>query len=313
MNKIKIHIKLIPLLLLAVIFNACEDVIQIDLDDENLDLINVEAYITTRHSNNIIVNIEKSLQVDNEAQNPPINNAIVEITDKQTLPNTVTLKELGNSGTYMLPANYNYPAIPGRTYSITITTSDGVVITGQDYLQEVEPLDNVKVNLSARGDYEYLGVFISTQETPGPGHFYKWDIYINNHLLYDSDNLAFANDDLVDGNYIYDVEIFTDWYEDEHIDEGENIESDRIIFIGDTVQVVQASISNKMYDFYVGMQNQAFAGGPFSVPPANINSNLSANNDKKVLGFFSARDVSLGNSVIVDEGNFTPISSNFNF
>ena len=313
MKKFQNNIKTIVLLLLALSFNACEDIVQVDLDDENLDLISVEAYLTTNQKNNIIVKLEKSLQVDNAAQNPPINNARIEISDDQTIPNSVLLVEQENLGLYRLPKNSAYLALPGRTYTITITTPDGVTITGQEYLQKVEPLDTVKVNLSARGDYEYLAVFVSTQETPGLGHYYKWDIYVNNRLLYGSDNLAFANDELVDGNYIYDIELFTDWYDDEEEDEDGNIESDRVLFIGDTVTVVQASISSDMYDLYLGMQNQAFAGGPFSVPPANVKGNLSADNNKKVLGFFSARDVSLGNPVIINESNFTPILPYPNF
>lgn len=306
MKKIQNHTTFIILLLFALGFSACEDVVQVDLNDENLDLISVEAYLTTSEENNILVKLEKSLPVDDSQQNPPINNAIVEITDNEAKPNTIVLEEQGNSGIYQLSKNIQYPAIPGRTYNITITTPDGVIITGEEYLQKVEPLDTVKVNLSARGDYEYLAVFVSTQETPGPGHYYKWDIYINNRLLYESDNLAYANDELVDGNYVYDLEIFTDWYEDG--DDNEE-ESDRILFIGDTVTVVQSSISQSSYDFYLGMQNQAFAGGPFSVPPANILGNLSSTDDKKVLGFFSARDISTGNPVIIDEENFKPLSA----
>jgi hypothetical protein len=49
------------------------------------------------------------------------------------------------------------------------------------------------------------------------------------------------------------------------------------------------------------MFNQGQVGGLFSVPPANIESNFSASNGKKVLGIFTASDVSNSNIVIVDE------------
>ena len=94
-----------------------------------------------------------------------------------------------------------------------------------------EKLDDTQINLSARGDYEYLAVFINSQETPGEGNYYKWDIYINNELLYESEYLAFASDELVDGNYIYDFEILTDL---------EDNEEDKVFHMGDTVRVEQS-------------------------------------------------------------------------
>lgn len=285
-------------LILTLALSSCEDVVEVDISDEDLDLISVEAYITTNDANNILVKLEKSLPIDNVQENPPIHNAVVEISDNEPVPNTVLLEEYEQSGIYLLPGNTYYEAIPGRTYKLKITTQDGIIITGEEYLQKVEKLDTVRVNLSPLGDYKYLAIYINSQETPGEGNYYKWDIYVNNRLLYGSDNLTFASDELVNGNYIYDLELFVDWFEEDE---------DKVLLIGDTVQVKQLSISNAAYDFYLGMQNQAFSGSPFSVPPANISNNLSSNNDKRVLGIFSARDVSVGNWVIIDSTNFTPM------
>ena len=286
----------------TLMFTSCEDVVQVDLNDENIDLVAVEAYLSTRNHDNILVKLEKTLAVDETAKNPPINNAVVEIFDDEAEPNKVTLTEIGNSGIYRLPEDKTYKAVSGRTYNLKITTTDGIIITASDYLQEVENLDTVKVNLSARGDFEFLAVFISSQETPGPGHYYKWDIYINNRMLYQSENLTFASDELVDGNYIRDFEIFTDFYEDDE---------DKVLLKGDTVYVEQSSISRDVYDFYLGMVNQAFSGSPFSVPPANIPGNLTSSDGKRVLGMFSARDISPGNIVIIADDNFNPLYQGF--
>ena len=281
---------------------SCEDVVQVDLNDENLDLVAVEAYLDNRSADNVYVKLVRSLPVDDSQQNPAISDAIVEVFDMGSAANIVTLEEVGNTGVYRLQKNTSYKVVPGHKYQLKITLPDGVVITGSDYLERVETLDSVKVNLSARGDFEFLAVFISSQETPGPGNFYKWDIYINKRLLYEAGNLAFASDELVDGNYIYNFEIFTDFYEDEE---------DKILQLGDTIYVEQLSISQTAYDYYLGMVNQAFTGGPFSVPPANLPGNLTSSDGKKVLGLFSARDVSMGNQVIIGSENFTPVSYNF--
>nr|WP_321355188.1 DUF4249 domain-containing protein [uncultured Draconibacterium sp.] len=294
-------IKGIIILLFAIVaLTACEDVVDVELNDEDIDLIAVEAYINTKAENNIYVKLERTLAVNQTSQNPVINNAVVQLSDNADSPNTVTLEEQGTTGIYVLPAGTTYPGITGRTYTLTITTPDGTVITGEEYLQEVETLDTVKVNLSDRGNYEYLGIYINSQETPGLGHYYKWDIYINGEFLNDGEDLAFASDELVDGNYIYDMLILLDW-EDE--------EEDKILHSGDTIIVEQLSISAAAYDFYWGLSDQAWAGSPFSVPPANVPSNLTSNNGKRILGLFSARDVSVGNTVVIDDSNFTPLVS----
>jgi len=294
-------IKGIIIILFAIVaFTSCEDVVDVKLDGEDIDLIAVEAYINTKTENNVYVKLERTLAVNQTTQNPVISNAVVQLSDNAATPNTVTLEEQGNTGIYLLPAETSYPGVTGRTYTLTITTPDGTVITGKEYLQEIETLDSVKVNLSDRGNYEYLGIYINSQETPGLGNYYKWDIYINGEFLNNGEDLAFASDELVDGNYIYDMLILLDW-EDE--------EEDKILHQGDTIVVEQLSISEAAYEFYWGLDDQAWAGGPFSVPPANVPSNLTSSDGKRILGLFSARDISVGNTVIIDDSNFTPLKS----
>lgn len=291
---------LLPALVFQLLLCACEDVVQVELSEENIDLIAVEAYLSTRSRDNVYVKLQKSLAVDVTDSNPPVNNAVVELFDTDSAEHAVFLEEYETSGVYQLPANKRFTAQTGRSYSLKITTEDDVEITASDYLAKVEALDTVKVHLSARGDYEYLAIFISSQETPGLGNYYKWDIYINSRLLYTSGNLAFASDELVDGNYIQDYEIFTDYYDDD---------DDRVLFMGDTIYVEQLSISEPVYDFYKGMIDQAYSGSPFSVPPASVPSNLTSSDGKRVLGLFSARDISRGKQLIIGDQNFTPLSS----
>ena len=300
MKKTYLYRAILLSLLTAFILASCEDVVEVNLNDEDIDLVAVEAYLDTRSSDNVFVKIEKTLRVNQAESNPPVNNALVEISDNQAVPNTVVLEEQGNTGIYKLPENTTYEAVPGRTYQLSITTEEGVVISASEYLQEVETLDETRINLSARGDYEFLAVFINSQETPGKGNYYKWDIYINNELLYESEYLSFASDELVDGNYIYDFEILTDF---------EEKEEDKILHRGDTIRVEQLSISKASYDFYFALINQAFSGSPFSVPPANVPSNLISSDGKRVLGLFSARDISVGESVVIDDNNYEPLAS----
>jgi hypothetical protein len=295
-HKIFIAITVITVTFLA----ACEDVVQVDLPEEYADLISVEAYLTTDSTDNIYVRVEKTLPVDRTESNPAVSHATVEILDNSANPNTVLLQEQGKTGVYRLPANKVYPAQTGRTYTLKITTPDGTVITGSEKLKAVENLDKTRINLSGRGNYEFLAIFINAQETSGLGDYYKWDIFINNQLMNESQYLSIASDELVDGNYIYDFEIFTDFA---------TSEDEKMLHKGDTVRVEQLSISKSVYDFYLGMINQTFSGSPFSVPPANVPGNLTSSDGKRVLGIFSARDKSKGTEIIIDDNNYTPLAS----
>ncbi len=158
----------------------------------------------------------------------------------------------------------------------------------------IKPLISNQVRPSLRGDNRFLGIFTYGNEPQGLGNFYKWDIYINDTLLSQSDFLIFASDELVDGNYIYSFEIFTDFHQPSKPE-------DRRLKLGDTVLVKQTSISAFAYNFYFQLFNQAQTGSLFSVPPANIQGNFTASDGNPVLGLFTAHDVSNSNVVVIDE------------
>jgi uncharacterized membrane protein len=69
----------------------------------------------------------------------------------------------------------------------------------------------------------------------------------------------------------------------------------------DTVYVIQNSISSFAFKYYSQIISQSYAGDLFSVPPANIKSNFISSDGKEVLGLFTAQDVSVSNSVIIDD------------
>ncbi len=284
------------LLLLIGIMTSCEDVVDVDLEESNLNYIAVEAYISTATQNNIQVKITRTLEVDDTTSYPAVNDAVVTITDDASTPNTVALIEYYNTGIYLLPYNVGYPAKVGRTYTISITTTDGTVITGSDYLAEVPKLDSVNVNLYEILNKEYLGIFVSTQDIPDVDNYYKWNVYINDKVLVGGDNLIYSSDELFDGNYVSNASIMLDIEDDEE---------DKVLHKGDTVIVNQQSISEPIYQYHVGISNQVSAGSLFSVQPDNLPSNLTSQSDEKVVGSFSAYDISYGDTIVIDDSNFT--------
>lgn len=285
-------LSLIAFLLFSFLLTSCEDVIDVKLSDEDLNLYGVEASITTKEQPTVF--LYQTLKVDQDMTYPGISGAEVVISDDATPSNQITLTESAErKGFYQVPENLQYIGVAGREYTLTIKTS-GNTLVAKDKLSKVEPIDSIQVVPSQRGEKRFLGIFTYGQETPGLGNFYKWDIYLNDTLIYNADRIAIASDEFVDGNYISKLEIFTDFYDT-------NKPEDRKLKLNDTIFVRQTSISEFDYNFYFQMINQSSTGSLFSVPAANIKSNFTSSDGKPVLGIFTARDVSVSNKVVVDQ------------
>jgi hypothetical protein len=285
-------LSLITLLFMVVAMSSCEDVIQVKLSDKDLNLIGVEARITS--VDQPAVYLYQTLRVDQDVNYTGISGAEVTISDDQTPVHQMKLVELDSKkGLYMVPPKQSYRGIPGHVYMIKIVTG-GVTLTAKDKLAEVEPIDSIQVRPSMRGDKMFLGIFTYGLEPPGLGNFYKWDIYVNDSVIQSADRLAIASDEFVDGNYISGLEIFTDFYDPKK-------PQDRVLKLNDTIMVKQNSISEFAYNFYNQMINQNSSGSLFSVPPANIKSNFTSSDGKPVLGIFTASDVWGSNKVVIDQ------------
>ena len=283
---------IILLLIITGLLNSCEDIVDVKLSEENVDLYAVEAKITTLE--NPVVFLYKSQKVNKDNPYSGVSNASVIISDNSQPSNSVELKESSETpGLYFPQEGTRFLGEKGKIYHLQI--NDGKVeIIAFDTLARVEPIDSIQVRPSLRGDKQFLGIFTYGNEPPELGNYYKWDIYINNKLLYKTEYIVIASDEQVNGNYVSGFEIFTDFHDP-------NKPEDRLINLGDTIQVKQMSISKFAYYFYYQMFNQSQTGGFFSVPPANIESNFTSNNGKEVLGLFTANDVSISNMIIVDD------------
>ncbi|MFA5329679.1 MAG: DUF4249 family protein [Prolixibacteraceae bacterium] len=280
------------LILIAFAVSSCEDVIDVKLSNEDLNLIGVEAQITTVDEPTVF--LYKTLNVNQDVAYPGISDAVVTISDNATPANSIILAENPEQkGLYQVPENMDYFGIPEREYTLTIET-DGVTLVAKDMLSGVEPIDSIQVTPSLRGDKRFLGIFTYGKETSGLGNYYKWDIYVNDSLFTDATRIAIASDEFVDGNYISKLEIYTDFHDT-------NKPEDRELNLNDTIQVKQTSISEFAYNFYFQMINQSSSGSLFSVPLANIKSNFTSSDGKPVLGIFTARDVSVSNKVVIGQ------------
>lgn len=280
------------LIALAGILGSCEDVIDVELKEEELNLTGIEATITTQEEPTVF--LYKTLKVSQDEDFPAISGAVVVINDNASPSNQITLVEdVQKKGLYTVPQGESFKGVAGREYTLSIQTPEDTLVA-KDQLMAVEPIDSIQVFPSMRGDKLFLGIFSYGKEPLGKGNYYKWDIYVNDTLQHESNRMAIASDDLVDGNYISKLELFTDFHDP-------NKPEERELRLNDKVYVKQTSISRFAYYFYFQMINQGNSGGLFSVPPANIKSNFTAASGKPVLGLFVARDVSVSNTVVIDQ------------
>ena len=283
---------LMSFLISSMLFTACEDVIEVKLNDENLNLIGVEASITTMDEPTVF--LYKTLQVDKDEAYPGISGAVVSISDDASPANSITLVEdLQRKGYYTVPRNASYFGVAGREYTLTIQ-AEGTAITAKEQLARVEPIDSIRVFPSMRGNKLFLAVFTYGKETSGIGNYYKWDVFVNDSLLTNGERLAIASDEFVEGNYISGLEVYTDFHDTKKPE-------DRKLNLNDTIYVKQTSISKFAYYFYFQVINQSSTGSLFSVPSANIKSNFTSSDGKPVLGLFIAQDVSVSNKVVIDQ------------
>lgn len=283
----------ILLVLTSILFTSCEDVIEVKLNEENLNLIGVEASITTHDEPSVF--LYKTLKVNQDEAYPGISGAKVVVSDNATPSTQIILEEdAAKPGNYHSPKGKTYLGVAGRDYTLTIQTQ-GITISATDKLAKVEPIDSIKVMPSMRGNGRFLGVFTYGKEPKGIGNYYKWDLYVNDTLINDAKRMAIASDEFVDGNYISKLEVYTDFYRPE------KEATQRKLKLNGVVTVKQTSISEFAYNYYFQAVNQSSTGSLFSVPPANIRSNFTSSDGKPVLGLFVARDVSVSNKVVIDE------------
>lgn len=283
---------LVSVLFSSAFLTSCEDVIDVKLSNESLNMYGVEASITTQDQPTVF--LFKTLKVNQDIAYPGISGALVTILDNATPANQITLVEdPEKKGFYRVPQNSSYLGVPGRAYTVTIQTQE-VTLTANDQLFKIEPIDSIQIMPSLRGEKRFLGIFSYGQEPSGLGNYYKWDVYVNDTLIHEANLMSLASDELVDGNYISKLEIYTDFHDT-------NKPEKRRLNLHDTIFVKQTSISKFAYNFYFQMINQSSTGSLFRVPAANIKSNFTATDGKPVLGLFTAKDVSVSNKVIIDQ------------
>jgi len=270
-------------LLSALSFNACEDVIELDLPDNDPALV-VDGWLTDRPGEKT-VRLTLSANYFSEASYPAVSDALVALHDREGPVDTLQEKG-GAPGVYAT----DYVGRVGGIYHLVITTADGKQYASQaQQLRAVPPIDSIYYEFIDDNPFQEEGYYvkINTREPAGQGDYYRWRQFINGEYQNTPFDIVIATDEFVDGNFITELEITV-----------------QPLQAGDTCRVEQQSISREAYDFLFLVRDQtAFVGSIFDSPPIPIPGNIFNVDDpeEEVLGFFGVSAVSEAEVIIEEE------------
>jgi len=286
MKELKLN-RILYILLFAVSFTACEDEIDVDLDEGEPQLV-VDAFLSSDSSIQIFRLTSTAPYFLNEAT-PGVSGASIKVIGPNA--SEFVFQDQGN-GTYI----YN-PATNGKMDSIGFhykleLIHDGELFTATSRLNPVPPIDSMtaafeEAELGAEEGY-YTQFW--ARDFAGSKDFYWIRGFKNGEdirpdqpaSLILSEDAAFGGDG-ADG-FIFILPL-----------RAAITNADDPFEVGDVSSVELLSLNEDVFEFLDQVTIQANNGGLFSTPPANIRSNIrdgNGNLQDKVLGVFSLSSIS---------------------
>ncbi len=248
------------LLLLTIIvsFSACEEVIDIDLNNADPKLV-VDGWIYNTPGPYRIRLTQSTDYFDTTRPNT-IENALVIISENNTVFDTLKMTRPGVYQTQKI-----LQGKVGATYQLKVFYNNEVYESIAT-MKPLAALDSITYRYESGSVFRDEGYYITThfQDPLTVGDFYRWKFFLNDKR-YKPDNLLYASDELYNGNYIsfefrYDFDL------------------------NDTVRVEMFSIEKNMYEYLSGLDEQENTGDLFDTPPGNAQGNIS----NGALGYFGA-------------------------
>jgi hypothetical protein len=266
-------ITILMLLFPVFIFQGCQKVINVDLNDAAPKIV-IEGLITDRRGP-YGVSVTESGSYFNETSLPAVSGASVVIKDNSGL--TDTLRET-TPGVYVTGRTRGFP---GRTYTLTVV-ADKVVYTATSTMLSHVNIDSLKLVPSDFQRFDFSGN--NSNELNMEIHCFFKDPPEKNFYRVK----VFKNDSINTQSYrLYDDQ-YTNGEETElRVSRAE---------AGATYRIELLSIDKATYGFYRTLDDLLYINPFFGSTPANPNTNLS--ND--ALGYFGAAAISSKTIVITD-------------
>jgi len=259
------------LLSLLILLTACEEVIQIRLDEDEEKLVINGIVEADKQVHQVEIYYANSFYDQGEFEG--VSEAIVQISDN--LGNTEQLQERA-PGLY---ETSDLLGVAGRTYTLSVMIEDENY-SAEAYLQPAEVVDSVNTiyidQVSIVPEIGYYLRFYAQDDADLLTH-YLMKIYVND-TLYDDGLFPFLVFDgrFAQGQYIngFIIPLVLEQY--------------------DSVTAEFSSLTTEGYDYYSTLVQQINAGSPFGAPPSNLPGNIS----NGALGFFRASTIQVESLVI---------------
>lgn len=270
--------RIICFLGLFIFLVACEEVIEVELDNADSQIV-IEAKVSNNPENNL-VSMTFSTNFYSPSQYERISGAEISITEVNG--ESFQFSEM-LSGEY---GNENLIAEVGSEYIINVDYNN-VTYTAKSSLRQHLSLDSITVIegggfLGDDSEYEITCYF---QDHPGYDDYARFKIYVNDELR---DGIFLYDDRLTDGNHIENDQFMIDQEDDK----------DKIK-PGDIVKVELLTIDEAAFEYFNTLINvvPSADGMPFGNGTAPANPSTNWNND--ALGYFSVYSTD-SKSIVVD-------------
>jgi len=217
--------KYIGILFLMLVLTACEEVIPIDLNEENPFVV-IEADLQ-QGTNHFDVYIKQTKSYFQAGTEPPVTNAVVEITNTSGETRTA---EAFEAGIYRFE---NYEAVTGQEYELNITI-DSLQFNAKTTVPSLPVLDSLTIEFEEAGPFQDEGynIYLNFVDPANEVNYYRILYALNDTFQNTPDDLILVDDQLLNGNPI-NIPIFVNIFQ-----------------IGDTVDVNLRSIDQATYNFY---------------------------------------------------------------
>jgi len=245
--------------IILLIITACEEVIEVDLNDAN-PVIVIEGNLT-RSPNLSMVKVSKTSNYFGEpAISKMVSNALVTIEDDSG--NMFFLEEV-EKGIYK--SRDIYPQ-EGKTYKLTVVV-DGEKYESYSTLHPPVNIDSITYYYDEGFAFIDPGYYVRMYFTDPPGNtnYYRIKIYKNGKYKNRLDNFFILDDKIINGQTLeFDLR-------------------QRVYKIGQEAKVELITLDKGAYEYYNTFQ-ELISVNPGSAAPANPVSNIS----NGALGYFSA-------------------------
>ncbi len=295
MKRLFVFHRLILGLLFLAYLSACEDVIDINLD-EGTPQLSVDAWLTDQAAPQVIKLRKTRAYFDNNAA-PLVLGASVVVEDSEG--NVFNFTDTNNDGDYVWtpPSPAEGLGVMGRDYSLTISY-EGETYRATSAVRRTPRIDSLVYEFREERLGNPAGYYASiyARDLPGLGDCYWIRTFKNGRFLNRGQDINLAYDaGFSPGGAIDGLYFITPIREgiNAFIDDGNNGFLPPYL-VGDHIRVEIYSITEDAYFFFQEIRTQLTNGGLFAVPLTNVRTNLinqNPNSTKKAVGYFGVSAV----------------------